>query len=242
MQCSNIKPARSRECSLASAHSWTLPAIKPACASDSANPSANANAIHISQHKQSSSSWLCAHAEGKRINTSHSFVFHCANDLTVINIVSVCHKVYTASSMICGCLRFPPWFSALVKSAIHWNWLTNWYCRPVSGGYVWNIIWLKWQIGWLQVPIQRLPVQRPAPAAPVARAPKRRKQQAVAGGTTAMAALFCFLFFWSPFSPQIQMPSQKGGPSVVASSRSSLQNQGRVLQSTGNLPLTATLP
>ena len=85
----------------------------------------------------------------------------------------------------------------------------------------------------VQVAIQKIPVSRPTPAVPASkagnRAPKQRKQQAIAGGTTVMAALFCFMFFWSPLTPSFRLAGQSGA--TLPAADQAMQVHGRILQS-----------
>ena len=103
----------------------------------------------------------------------------------------------------------------------------------------------------LQIPIQRLKPGRPSQAQPVPTGqqgtdgqqmsspqPKKRRQQAIAGGTTALAALFCFLIFCGPELPGLSGPSGSSSLSfatphtynMLPASDNRIAQKGRVLQ------------
>ena len=68
--------------------------------------------------------------------------------------------------------------------------------------------------------------------------PKIRRQQAIAGGTTALAALFCFLVFCGPEMPGLSGPTGSSSSSfatphtynMLPASDSQIAPKGRVLQ------------
>jgi hypothetical protein len=99
----------------------------------------------------------------------------------------------------------------------------------------------------MQVAIQRLAkVSRPAPA-PIPQPsqpakssrpsqPNKRRRKVVAGGSTALAALFCFFIFSSPWTPGLQashphnLPASGHYKALQESDFSGSANSGRVLQ------------
>ena len=85
-----------------------------------------------------------------------------------------------------------------------------------------------------QVPIRRMDAPRPAPAnveagKKVQRAAPKRRRQAVAGGSTVLAALFCLFIYCGIGIPRVGVPTRELKYPILAQPKSLQIETGQVL-------------
>ena len=86
----------------------------------------------------------------------------------------------------------------------------------------------------MQVPIQRMDAPRPAPADVEAgkmaqRAAPKKRRQAVAGGSTVLAALFCLFIYCGIGIPRVGVPTRELKYPILAQSKALQFERGQAL-------------